>query len=201
MTNETIDFWFDTACPFAWVTSRWVLEVSSQRPVDITWHTMSLAIVNEDEDIPPEYRAGIGNAERSARVSMLIERDHGSEALGRWYTAISTQIHVDKRPFDRALVEEALVGAGLPVSLADSLEDASLDAEVRVIHTAGQDAVGTKSGTPVVALNGGNAFFGPVLSTIPRGEDAVRLYDGLKLVQGVPSFAELKRSRDDLVTS
>ncbi len=197
---DTIDFWFDTACPFAWVTSRWVHEVAKQRPVDINWHTMSLAIVNEDEDIPDEYRALIARTPLSARVCLVVGRDHGNEALGRFYTAVGTRIHVDKREFDRALVEESLTEAGLPLEIADVMDDESLDVAVREDHMAGQAAVGQKSGTPVVAF-GGKGYFGPVLSSIPRGDDALRLYDGLRLVLSVPSFAELKRERDGLVTS
>ncbi len=197
---DTIDFWFDTACPFAWVTSRWVHEVASQREVEIRWHPMSLAIVNEDEDIDEEYRELIAKTPLSARVCMTIGRDYGSDALGRFYTAVGTRIHVDERAFDRQLVEESLVDAGLPLELADVMDDETLDAQVRVEHNAGQAAVGQKSGTPVVAL-GERAYFGPVLSSIPRGADALRLYDGLRLMQSVPSFAELKRERDGLVTS
>jgi hypothetical protein len=201
VTTETIDFWFDAACPFAWLTSRWVDEVAAQRPVEVRWHPMSLAMVNEDEDLSEEYRAFLVGAARSPRVALVIGRDHGNDALGRYYAAIGTRVHAEKREFTRELVEEALAEAGLPLAIADALDDESLDSHVRVIHDKGQAAVGHKSGTPVVVLDGGHGFFGPVVSVLPRGDDALRLYDGLRLVQSVDSFAELKRSRDDLVLS
>lgn len=197
---DTLDFWFDTVCPFAWVTSRWAQEVAQQRPVEIRWHTMSLAIVNEDEDIDEEYRELIALTPQRALVCLTIGHDHGSAALGRFYTAIGTRIHVDERPFDRTVVEDSLAEAGLPAEIVDAMDDESLDVAVREEHMIGQDAVGQKSGTPIVAL-GAKAYFGPVLSSIPRGEDALRLYDGLRLMQSVPTFAELKRGRDELVTS
>lgn len=199
VTTETIDLWFDAACPFAWLTSRWVEEVAALRPVEVRWHPMSLVMVNEDVNLSDERRARLAGVERGPRVALVVGRDHGNDALGRYYTAIGTRLHVDQRPFSRELVEEALEEAGLPQGLADAMDDASLDAEVRLMHDEGQAAVGHKTGTPVVVLDGGHGFFGPVVSVLPRGDDALRLYDGLRLVQSVESFAELKRSRDALV--
>jgi len=192
--RTTADFWFDPACPFAWITSRWILEVEKVRDISVTWHIMSLAYLNEDKDIPDTYREFLSDKWGPVRVCMAAEELHGSDVLLPLYTALGTRRHQDQRDFDRAMIEEALTEAGLPTSLADAMDDDSYDDDIRKSHHLGMDQVGNEVGTPTIAFEGA-AFFGPVLSAIPRGEDAGQLWDGCVAVAKVPYFYELKRSR------
>jgi hypothetical protein len=188
------DFWFDPACPFAWITSRWILEVEQVRDISVGWHVMSLAYLNEDKDVSDEYRAFLSTAWEPVRVVMAAEQQHGEEALLPLYTALGTRRHQDGRDFDRATVQEALAEAGLPVDLADAMGDDSYDDDIRKSHHLGMDQVGDEVGTPTIAFEGA-AFFGPVLSRIPRGEEAGRIWDACVALAKVPYFSELKRSR------
>lgn len=188
------DFWFDPACPFAWITSRWILEVEQVRDISVTWHIMSLAFLNEDKDIPDSYREFLSTAWQPVRVLMAAKNHHGQDVLLPLYTALGTRRHNDGREFTREMIEEALTEAGLPTDLADAMDDESYDEDIRKSHRRGMDQVGDEVGTPTIAFEGA-AFFGPVLSKIPRGEDAGLLWDGCVAVAKVPYFYELKRSR------
>ena len=188
------DFWFDPACPFAWITSRWILEVEQVRDISVTWHIMSLAFLNEDKDIPDSYREMLSTAWQPVRVCMAAKNAHGQEALLPLYTALGTRRHDEGRELTREVIEEALAEAGLPTELADAMDDDSYDEDIRKSHRRGMEQVGDEVGTPTIAFEGA-AFFGPVLSKIPRGEEAGLLWDGCVAVARVPYFYELKRSR------
>ena len=190
-----LDFWFDPLCPWAWITSRWVLEVEKVRPVEARWHVMSLAVLNEGKDDMPEwYKEFMRQAWGPVRVCIAAELKFGPEVLLPLYTALGTRFHNEKAERDRATIEAALVEAGLPVELADAMDDESYDEALRASHKDGMDRVGYEVGTPVISVNG-TSFFGPVVSPIPRGEDAARLWDGVLLVASTDGFFELKRSR------
>ncbi len=188
------DFWFDPACPFAWITSRWILEVEKVRDISVTWHVMSLAYLNEDKDIPDDYREFLADKWGPVRVCMVAEQLHGKDVLLPLYTALGTRRHHEGQEFTREMVEAALSEAGLPTSLADAMDDSSYDDDIRKSHHLGMDQVGNEVGTPTIAFEGA-AFFGPVLGRIPRGEEAGQLWDGCVAVAKVPYFFELKRSR------
>jgi protein-disulfide isomerase-like protein with CxxC motif len=190
-----LDFWFDPLCPWAWITSRWVLEVEKVRPVQARWHVMSLAVLNEaKEDLPEKYREAMAKAWGPVRICMAAEQKFGPEVLLPLYTAIGTRFHNEKQERNRATIEDALAEAGLPVELADAAESTEYDDVLRASHKDGMDRVGYDVGTPVISVNG-TSFFGPVVTPIPRGEDAGRLWDGVLLVAETDGFFELKRSR------
>jgi 2-hydroxychromene-2-carboxylate isomerase len=191
---DTADFWFDPKCPFAWLTSRWMLEVEQVRDVRVQWHVMSLAYLNQDKDIPEDYRAMLADAWGPVRVLVAAEAAHGGEVLLPLYTAMGNRIHLEKAPIDRQLIEESLTEAGLPLTLADAMDDPSWDDAVKTSHHEGMDQVGDEVGTPTIAING-VAFFGPVISKVPRGEEAGKLWDAAVGLAAYPQFFELKRSR------
>jgi len=190
------DFWFDPACPFAWITSRWILEVEKVRDIEVTWHIMSLAFLNEDKDIPDQYREFLKTAWQPVRVVQAAKEKYGQEALLPLYTALGTRIHIEKQDKDRAMIESALEEAGLDVSLADAMDDSSYDDAIRESHRRGMDQVGNEVGTPTIAFNG-HAFFGPVISKAPKGEDAGTMWDAFVTLSAFDHFYELKRSRTE----
>ncbi|MGP4024266.1 mycothiol-dependent nitroreductase Rv2466c family protein [Actinomadura sp. 3N407] len=189
-----VDFWFDPLCPWAWLTSRWILEVEKLRPIEVRWHVMSLSVLNEDKDVSEGYRQGLKDAWGPVRVCIAAEQKHGPEVLGRLYTEMGTRRHHEKQRFGRPFFEEALTAAGLDPALADAAESTDYDEAVRASHKDGIDRVGQEVGTPVIEVEG-NAFFGPVVSPSPRGEAAVKLFDGVLAVASTDGFFELKRSR------
>ncbi len=189
-----IDFWFDPICPWAWITSRWMLEVEQVRPIAPRWHVMSLAYLNQERDLSADYRAKMDDAWGPVRVVVAAAAAHGESVVLPLYTALGTRFHHEKLPRDRATVEDALAEVGLPNDLADAMTSTVHDAALRASHHAGMDQVGDEVGTPVIAV-GGVAIFGPVVSPAPRGEAAGRLWDGVLLVAGTDGFFELKRSR------
>lgn len=194
MTN--VDFWFDPLCPFAWITSRTVLEVEKVRDVQVTWHVMSLAYLNQDKDISEEYRELLKDAWGPVRVAVAVDQHHGQEALASYYTEVGTRKHTEgAEKIDRPLVEAALEAAGLPGELADAMDDSSYDEAIKKSHHLGMDQVGYEVGTPTIAIDG-HAFFGPVLTKIPRGEEAGKVWDAAVVLSAYPDFFELKRSRN-----
>jgi hypothetical protein len=193
MTNA--DFWFDPKCPFAWITSRWMLEVEKVRDISVTWHIMSLAYLNQDKDLPQTYRELLADAWGPVRVLAAAEEAEGSDILLPLYTAIGTRIHNQQQPISRELLSDALAEAGLPTSLVDAMDDSGFDEAVIKSHHLGMDQVGSDVGTPTIAFDG-TAFFGPVLTRIPRGEEAGRIWDAAVELSSYPYFFELKRTRN-----
>ena len=190
-----VDFWFDPICPWAWITSRWMLEVQQVRPVTTSWHVMSLAVLNGDkEDLPETYREALRSAWGPVRVVIAAEQAYGPEVVLPLYTALGNRFHHDKAPRDAETITAALVEAGLPASLAAAADSTEYDAAVRASHAEGINRVGYDVGTPVISV-GELSVFGPVMSPIPRGAEAGRLWDGVLLIASVDGFFELKRSR------
>jgi 2-hydroxychromene-2-carboxylate isomerase len=184
------DFWFDPACPWAWMTSRWMLEVEQVRDVRTSWHVMSLAVLNDDSD-----DGTLASKWAPVRVLIAAEQQHGNEVLLPLYTALGKRIHPGGRDRSRELLSEALTEVGLPTELLAAGTSTSFDDALRESHNAGMDQVGLEVGTPVISVEG-QAFFGPVVTPAPKGEAAGRLWDGVLLVAGTDGFFELKRTRD-----
>lgn len=195
----TADLWVDPLCPWAWITSRWLLETEQVRPVDVRFHVMSLSVLNEGRDLPDEYVEMMRKGWGPVRVLIAAEQQHGNEVVRPLYGAFGEQIHHKKAGLDRDMILAGLAEAGLPADLADAADSTEHDEALRASHKAGMDPVGYEVGTPVVHVPGADgeqlAFFGPVVSPIPRGEAAGRLWDGVLLVAGTDGFFELKRTR------
>lgn len=194
-TKDVADFWFDPICPWAWMTSRWMGEVEQVRPVTARWHIMSLAVLNEGRDLPEDYRAMMDKAWGPARLVNAARELHGQDVVKPLYDALGTRFHPGGREIDDVSVfTEALAEVGLPEELVRYTTSDELDDSLRASHREGITKVGEDVGTPVVAFND-VAFFGPVITPAPKGEEAGRLWDGCVLVAGVPGFFELKRTR------
>jgi hypothetical protein len=197
MTAETtsVEFWFDPSCPWAWMTSRWVDEVAKHRDLDVTWNVMSLAVLNEDnEDISDEYRAFFPRALRYTRLVAAVRELHGQESVKALYDALGTRIHPGAQKDADAVIAGALEDVRLPAGLARFADSDEYDAPMRASHFEGINRVGQDVGTPVIAVNG-VAFFGPVISPAPKGDQAVALWDGVVAVASYEGFFEIKRSR------
>lgn len=209
MSNrDKVTFYFDVSCPFCWVTSRWIKEVEKVRDIEVEWKPMSLSVLNEGRDeLPEEYKFMMQCNWTPARLFNAVFSQDGQEAVDKLYTALGTKIHNENRidrhahvdapehAFDE-LIKEALAEVGLPEERLAQALTTEFDELMRENHAEAMKEVGNDVGTPVVKLND-VAFFGPVLTRIPRGEEAGRIFDGSVAVASYPYFFEIKRSRTE----
>jgi len=186
--------WFDPICPWAWLTSRWLMEVEQVRDVEVTWSVMSLAILNDDRELSPDYRSMMDRSWGPVRVIIAAARDHGPAVIKPLFDAMGTRIHLGGEKEYLKVVAASLHDVGLPADLLRFADSTELDDDVRASHERAIALVGDEVGTPVIAM-AGSAFFGPVVTPAPKGEVAGRLWDGWVLMAGTPGFFELKRTR------
>ncbi|MDR0482741.1 MAG: DsbA family protein [Cellulomonadaceae bacterium] len=194
-STPPVTLYVDCTCPFAWIASRWALEVASLRPTNLTFRLMSLYHLNLGRDLPPGYRARIDGSLAMGRVAAAVQTEYGPEVFANFYTAVGNRLHKLMRNDFDAVSREALAEVGLPEALADAATQDSYDDELAASHHEGMDPVGDDVGTPTFHV-GDVAFFGPVLTKIPRGEDALRVFDGAVALASFPQFSELKRARE-----
>lgn len=191
---DSIEFWFDPSCPWAWMTSRWVEEVASVRQLDVTWKVMSLAVLNEDTDVSEEYQAFFPRALRYTRLVQAAQELHGQETVKALYDALGALIHPGGQTDPDVVIPAALAEVGLPAEFAAHADSDAFDVQMRISHFDGIQRVGQDVGTPIIAVND-VAFFGPVMSPAPTGKQALALWDGVVAAAGFDGFFELKRTR------
>ena len=188
------EFWFDPMCPWAFITSRWILEVAKVRNIEVSWNIFSLPHLNKDREMPERYKTIFANSWLCARIIKSVEKDFGKEKTLPLYSAISTRIHVLKEAVSEDLLSDSLKEVGLDLKYLAEMENSDWDKQIIESHEAGIKLVGDDVGTPIIAING-IGFFGPVISPAPKGEEAGKPWDGIVLSASYPGFFEIKRTR------
>ncbi|MGA4508418.1 DsbA family protein [Propionibacteriaceae bacterium G1746] len=189
-----VDFWFDPLCPWAWMTSRWMLEVEKVRDVHTTFHIFSLSMLNENHDIPDDYRAGVDAGRPATRAAIGVLDAYGQDGLREFYTALGTRYHPGGEPKNEETLRAVFTDKGWDQTIVDRALEGEWDDRVRESYESGIKLVGGDVGTPIVKVHD-TALFGPVISPAPKGEAAGELFDGFEKLAAYPGFFEAKRTR------
>ncbi len=192
----TVDFYFDPECPFTWRTSRWLSDVADRRGIEIEWHLMSLYELDKDNEVGPEARSRMEDFHTVGLVLEAVRREHGNASLAAAYTAIGTRLHDSAQQPDEGTIAAALADEGLPHKLIEQSTHDDVAAALAASHSKAQAAVGQESGSPIISIDGGPGYFGPVVVPIPTGDEADKLFDAVSLISQVPAFSELRRARE-----
>jgi hypothetical protein len=191
----TVDFWFDPGCPFTWRTSRWLSDVARRRGIEVEWHVMSLAELNKDKELPPEWAARMASFRLLGQTLEVVRAEHGNAALAAAYSALGTRLHDSNQEPDEGTIKAALADEGLPARLVEQARSDEVAAAVAESHANGQASAGQESGSPILSIGGRPGWFGPIVVPIPTGDEADRLFDAVVTLSEVPAFSELKRAR------
>ena len=192
--TQKVEVWVDPLCPWAWVTSRWLLHAAEVRDLEVHFRVMSLAVLNENKESSAEYLDFLKRSWGPVRVLIAAEQRHGAKVVEQLYSAMGNHLHVQGNKDLTAVISSALSDVGLAQDLALAADSDDYDQALRASHREGMELVGDEVGTPIVRV-GDVAFFGPVVTPAPRGEEAGKLYDGVLAVASTPGFFELKRTR------
>jgi len=197
-SQRKIELYIDPCCPFAWIAYQWLAEVRRHRAVELALHLMSLPMLNEHQSISLGYRRLLAHTWGPARVAAAAVQQHGPRALPPLYEAIARRIFAGAdhyrviRQDIESVIVDALSEVGLPARLSDAAASDDYDGSIRASHNAAMAPMGSGVGTPIIHI-GAAAFFGPVMTGVPRGSEAVQVFDGLRLLAGYPRLFEIKR--------
>lgn len=196
-----IDFYFDPACPFSWITSRWLIQVSKERDINITWRPFSLALKNnalEASDDESSHAKAHRSAHRVQRVIYKASQEHSASAIDL-YSEFGIRHHIMEKPFDDDMIAEVLAEKSLPAALIKVADDSSVDSSLQAEIDSAVSAAGKDIGVPTIVFYSKNdehlGYFGPVLNELPELEESLAIWDGLEKLATVSSFYELKRNR------
>lgn len=194
---DSVTFHFDPVCPWTWLSSRWVVEVADQTGLEVTWQSFSLPLLNEGKEIPDQFKAGMEVSKQATRVVQHLADAGRNDDVAAFYTAIGTALHPGSAEMNTELVERSLREAGLAdvEELVEVARDPGADAAVKVAHERALELVGEDVGSPIIITAAGNAIFGPVVSPVPKGDDAVAIWEAARTLADIASFHELKRGR------
>ena len=193
-TGPKVTLWLDPVCPFSWNTARWLRAVAEKTGLTIEWQLMSLAVLNEGQELPPAQQARMRDSQQIGRLMAAIAREHASAGWTAAYFAFGERYFDRSEPVDANLVAHVLMTVGARGATTAAVSDASLDDFVRHQHQAGQDALGDTGGSPILRIDE-HTFFGPVLTALPDAEATTALFDAVATLAATPQFTQLQRPR------
>lgn len=197
-----ISCYIDPCCPYCWITSRWLTEVSQQRNINISWELFSLAIKNNEITLTDGENDKAENHRASHRVLRIMQaaRDNHQADTGKLYTSFGEQYFIHKQPYDENTMSKVLQDHKLPASLLTAADDTTVDDKLSQSTQSATEAIGEDIGVPTIVFQDKDkrsGFFGPVLTEMPDTDNGIKLWDGLEKLVSIPGFCELKRSKPE----